>query len=101
MTKLSINNFIKVLKDDLDENLVQHARISEDTIINFFNPVTGTLDQIKITSNPCDSDEVGTIMYIIDAEGRDRSSPEPFMTLVCDLEDLYEWILIEDMEDAV
>lgn len=96
MTTLNTNNFIKPLKADLDENIVQHARISENAIIDIINPVTGTLDQIKITHKPYVSDEIVKVVYIIDTEGRDRSSPEPFEVVVADLDDLYDWILIED-----
>tara|TARA_Y100001937_G_scaffold114620_1_gene164565 strand:+ start:1814 stop:2104 length:291 start_codon:yes stop_codon:yes gene_type:complete len=96
MAKLNTNNFIKPLKEDLDENVVQHARISENAIIDIINPVTGTLDQIKITHKPYVSDDIVKVMYIIDTEGRDRSSPEPFEVLVTDLNDLYDWILIEE-----
>ena len=96
MSKLNYNNFIKPLKEDLDENVIQHARISENAIIDIINPVTGTLDQIKITHKPYVSDDIVKVMYIIDTEGRDRSSPEPFEVVVADLGDLYDWILIED-----
>ena len=37
MTTLNHNNFIKPLKADLDENIVQHARISENAIIDIIN----------------------------------------------------------------
>ena len=96
MTTLNYNNFIKPLKADLDENIVQHARISENTIIDIINPVTGTLDQIKITHKPYGQDDIVKVMYVIDTEGRDRSSPEPVEVAVVDLEDLYDWILIEE-----
>lgn len=96
MSKLNYNNFIKPLKEDLDENVIQHARISENAIIDIINPVTGTLDQIKITHKPYVSDDIVKVMYIIDTEGRDRSSPDPVEVLVTDLDDLYDWILIED-----
>ena len=96
MTTLNYNNFIKPLKEDLDENIIQHARISENAIIDFINPVTGTLDQIKITHKPYVSDEIVKVVYVIDTEGRDRSSPEPFEVGVVDLADLYDWILIEE-----
>ena len=98
MTTLNYNNFIKPLKADLDENVIQHARISENTIIDIINPITGTLDQIKITHKPYVTDDIVNVMYIIDTEGRDRSSPEPVEVAVADLEDLYDWILIEDTE---
>jgi hypothetical protein len=101
MTKLNVNNFIKPLKADLDENIVQHVRISENTIIDIINPCTGTLDQIKITHKPYVTDDIVNVMYVIDTEGRDRSSPDPVEVLVTDLEDLYEWILIEDTEEPV
>ena len=98
MTTLNYNNFIKPLKTDLDENIVQHARISENTIIDIINPITGTLDQVKITHKPYVTDDIVKVMYIIDTEGRDRSSPQPFETPIFDLEELYDWILIEDTE---
>tara|TARA_B100000287_G_scaffold333378_1_gene318527 strand:- start:144 stop:434 length:291 start_codon:yes stop_codon:yes gene_type:complete len=96
MAKLNTNNFIKPLKEDLDENVIQHARISDNAIIDIINPVTGTLDQIKITHKPYVSDDIVKVMYIIDTEGRDRSSPEPVEVVVADLDDLYDWILIEE-----
>ena len=96
MAKLNTNNFIKPLKEDLDENVIQHARISENSIIDIINPVTGTLDQIQITHNPYVSDDIVKVMYIIDTEGRDRSNPEPFEVGIIDLADLYDWILIEE-----
>ena len=97
MTTLNYNNFIKLLKSDLDENIVQHARISENAITDFINPVTGTLDQIKLTHKKYDlSDDIVKVEYIIDVEGKDRSSPEPVEVAVVDLADLYEWILIEE-----
>ncbi len=96
MTTLNYNNFIKPLKEDLDENIVQHARISENAIIDFINPVTGTLDQIKITHKSYVSDDIVKVTYVIDTEGRDRSSPEPFEVVVVDIHDLHEWILIEE-----
>jgi len=96
MTTLNYNNFIKPLKADLDENIVQHARISENTIIDIINPITGTLDQIKITHKPYVTDDIVNVMYIIDTEGRDRSNPEPVEVAVVDLKDLYDWILLEE-----
>ena len=101
MTKLTCNNFIKPFKSDLDENIVQHARVSENTIIDFINPITGTLDQVKITHKPYVTDDIVSVAYVIDTEGRDRSSPEPVEVAVVDLNDLYEWILIEDTNDTV
>ena len=96
MTTLTFNNFIKPLKSDLDENIVQHARISENAIIDIINPCTGTLDQIQVTHGGYVSDDIVNVMYIIDTEGVDRSSPEPFEVPIYSLEELYEWILIED-----
>ena len=98
MTTLNYNNFIKPLKEDLDENIIQHARISENAIIDIINPVTGTLDQIKITHKPYVSDEIVRVVYVIDTEGRDRSSPEPFEVDIVDIHDLHEWILIEECD---
>lgn len=105
MPELNYNNFIKPLKSDLDENIVQHARISENAIIDFINPVTGTLDQIKITHKPYVSDDIVKVEYIIDIEGTDVATGIRSETLVIsdisDLADLYEWILIEDEIDPV
>ena len=98
MTTLNYNNFIKPLKEDLDENIIQHARISENAIIDFINPVTGTLDQIKITHKPYVSDEIVKVVYVIDTEGRDRSSPDPVEVVIVDIHDLHEWILIEECD---
>ena len=96
MTKQYSNLLVQALVEDLDENIVQHARISENAIIDIINPVTGTLDQIQITHNTYVSDDIIKVMYIIDTEGRDRSSPEPFEVGIIDLADLYDWILIEE-----
>ena len=99
MAKLNYNNFIKPLKEDLDENIVQHARISENAIIDIINPVTGTLDQIKITHKPYISDDIVKVEYTIDTQGIDVANGirEETLTVSIDtLEDLYEWILIED-----
>ena len=99
MTKLNYNNFIKPLKEDLDENIVQHARISENAIIDIINPVTGTLDQIKITHKPYVSDDIVKVEYTIDTQGIDVANGIRSKTLtveVSDLIDLYEWILIEE-----
>ena len=96
MTTLNSNNFIKPLKSDLDENIIQHARISENAIIDIINPCTGALDQIQITHGGYVSDDIVKVMYIIDVEGTDRSSPEPVEVPIISLEEIYEWILIED-----
>lgn len=99
MTTLNHNNFIKPLKADLDENIVQHARISENAIIDIINPVTGTLDQIKITHKPYVSDEIVKVEYTIDVEGTDVAMgirSESLTVEIDDLDDLYEWILIEE-----
>ena len=99
MAKLNTNNFIKPLKEDLDENIVQHARISENAIIDIINPVTGTLDQIKITHKPYVSDDIVKVEYTIDTEGTDVAMgirSETLTVTIDTLEDLYEWILIEE-----
>jgi len=101
MATLNYNNFIKTLKSDLDENVIQHARISENAIIDIINPCTGTMDQIQITHKGYVSDEIAKVMYVIDVEGVDRSSPDPVEVAVVDLADLYEWMLIEDTEEPV
>jgi len=101
MTTLNYNNFIKPLKSDLDENVIQHSRISENAIIDIINPCTGTMDQIKITHEGYVSDDIVKVTYVIDTEGRDRSSPDPVEVAVVDLADLYEWMLIEDTEEPV
>ena len=99
MAKLNVDNFIKPLKEDLDENVIQHARISENAFIDFINPVTGTLDQIKITHKPYVSDDIVKVEYTIDTQGTDVAMGirEETLTVTIDtLEDLYEWILIEE-----
>ena len=96
MTTLNSNNFIKPLKSDLDENIVQHARISENAIIDIINPCTGTLDQIQITHKGYVSDEIDSVTYVIDVEGNNFGTKTPIKVDISDLEELYEWILIED-----
>ena len=95
MTNQYPNPLVQALVDDLDENIVSIDQGNGNMTIDFINPVTGTLDQVNLSM--CDSHEfIFDMDYTIDTEGRDRSSPEPFTTPVSDLDDLYDWILIED-----
>ena len=96
MTTLNYNNFIKPLKTDLDENIIQHARISENAIIDIINPCTGTIDQIQITHGGYVSGDIVSVMYIIDTDGIDRSNPESLKVPISSLEELYEWVLIDE-----
>jgi hypothetical protein len=96
MTTLNLNNFIMPLKSDLGENIVQHARISENAIIDFINPVTSTLDQVKITHAPYLSDDIVKVEYIIDVEGMNFGTQSPIKVDISDLDELYEWILINE-----
>jgi hypothetical protein len=97
MTNQYSNPLVQALVDDLDENIVSIVANSGNMVIDLINPVTGTLDQVNLSM--CDSHEfIFDISYTIDLEGRDRSNPEPFSVGVIDLEDLYDWILIEDVD---
>jgi hypothetical protein len=95
MTNQYSNPLVQALVDDLDENIVSIVANSGNMTIDLINPVTGTLDQVNLSM--CDSHEfIFDMSYTIDVEGRDRSSPEPVKVAVVDLNDLYDWILIEE-----
>ncbi len=89
------NPLVQALVDDLDENIISITQGNGNMTIDFINPVTGSHDKVSLSM--CDSHEfIFEMDYTIDTEGRDRSSPDPFTTPVVNLDDLYEWILIED-----
>ena len=98
MTNQYSNPLVQALVDDLDENIVSVVANSGNMTIDLINPVTGTLDQVNLSM--CDSHEfIFDMSYTIDTQGTDVANGirEETLTVTIDtLEDLYEWILIEE-----
>ena len=89
---LTFQNFIAPFKSDLGENIVEHARISKNAIINFINPVTGSLETISITHEDYTTDPIVKVIYI-PHESSYWCGEE---IEVDNLSDLYDFILIEE-----
>lgn len=95
MTNQYSNPLVQALVDDLDENIVSVVANSGNMIIDLINPVTGTLDQVNLSM--CDSHEfIFDISYTIDVEGMNFGTKSPITVDISDLNDLYEWILIQE-----
>ena len=94
MTNNNYYNTIQPLVSDLDENIISNVSIDtvdgSTTTITFHNPVTGSTDRaIFEGENPND---IQSIFYVV-GYSMDRINEELIME---DLEDLYEFILIDD-----
>tara|TARA_Y100000992_G_C20862962_1_gene303616 strand:- start:91 stop:414 length:324 start_codon:yes stop_codon:yes gene_type:complete len=96
-----VQNFV----DDLDENIVfkeLHQGVDGfgvhygEIFMDFINPVTGSVDQVQFEL--CDKYEtLRRIFYIIDSN-KDKIHEELEME---DLDDLYDFILMEEEESTV
>lgn len=89
---LTSDNFTKLLKSDLGENIIQHARISENALIDFINPCTGLKERINITHKKYTSDDIVKVVYVpseLSCLGGEEVE-------VNNLDELYEFILIEE-----
>ncbi len=102
MTNKHNNPIIQTLVDDLDENVVftdileyvdGNGTTCQDTVLDIINPVTGAHEQVVF--NEWGSGLLDIFYYI---DGNEEASDE---IVVADLEELYEWILIEDTNDTV
>ena len=96
MTNNNYYNTIQPLVSDLDENIISNVSIDtvdgSTTTITFHNPVTGSTDRaIFEGENPND---IQSIYYVI-AYSVGRINEQLIMD---DLDELYEFILIEDEE---
>ena len=104
MPELYPNPTVQAFLNDLDENVVFKdvwAGVSPDGVpyrdihVDFINPVTGAVDQAQFEMS--DSYELLRIFYIVDSN-KDKIHEELEME---DLNDLYDFILIEDGVDPV
>ena len=88
-------NTIQPLVAALDENIISNRTVqtTKDSTctIDFINPVTGSTDRVIFEGSACTNDLYG-IYYVI-GYSDDRINEELIME---DLNDLYDWILIED-----
>ena len=96
MTNNTYYNTIVPLRHDLDECIISDTSVDNSdgstTTITFHNPVTGSTDRVIFEGqNPND---IQSIYYVI-AYSIDRINEELIMD---DLEDLYEFILIDEEE---
>ena len=94
MTNNNYYNTIQPLVSDLDENIISNVSIDtvdgSTTTITFHNPVTGSTDRaIFEGENPND---IQSIFYVV-GYSMDRINEELIME---DLEDLYDFILMDD-----
>ena len=95
MTTLNYNNTILPLVQDLDENIVKNRATKHHTTIDFNNPVTGSLERVTFM-HPAGNGNIVHICYSPDYHTIGMSFKEG---LIMDtLEDLYEFILIDDMD---
>ena len=99
MTNPLINPLVQAFCHDLDENIVfkeVHEGVTEngtefqDIVLDFVNPVTGSVDQVQFEV-ACNQVEM-RIFYIVDSN-KDKIHEELQME---DLNDLYDFILIEE-----
>ena len=92
MTAQNYNNTIQPLVIDLDENVIEIIESKLDTVIDFINPVTSSLERVVFT-HPEGSDTVEQVLYVpgYHKVGEMYTGEEYEME---DLEDLYDWILM-------
>ena len=96
MTNNNYFNTIQPLVSDLDENIISNVSVDtvngSTTTITFHNPVTGLTDRAIFEGQ--DPNDIQSIYYVI-GYSIDRINEELIME---DLEDLYEFILIDEDE---
>jgi hypothetical protein len=94
MTTQNYHNTIQPLVFDLDENVVSMVELKRETIIDFINPVTGSMERV-VFNHPNGNGQVEEVLYVpgYHKVGAIYTKDEYEMQ---DLEELYEWILIED-----
>ena len=96
MTNNTYYNTIVPLRHDLDECIISDTSVDNSngstTTITFRNPVTGSTDRAIFEGQ--DPNNIQSIYYVI-GYSMDRINEELIMD---DLEDLYEFILIDEEE---
>ena len=94
MTALTYYNTILPFIQDLDENIVSNRSVDTNehstTTITFRNPVTGSTDRVIFEGR--DPNTIEGIYYVV-GYSDDRINEELIME---DLNDLYDFILIEE-----
>tara|TARA_R100000278_G_scaffold64669_1_gene51989 strand:- start:66 stop:368 length:303 start_codon:yes stop_codon:yes gene_type:complete len=99
MTALNYYNTILPFIQDLDENIVSNRSLDTDkhstTTIEFINPVTSSTDRVIFEGR--DPNTIEGIYYVADYSNN-KINEELIME---NLEDLYDFILIEDKIDPV
>ena len=94
MTNLNYQNTIQVLIDDLDENVLHLLQSSQSTQLYFTNPVSGKTD--KVIADIDGDGNIEELLYVVDvAVGKIEEQ-----LIMEDLQDLYDFILIDDEEQA-
>ena len=100
MTTLNYYNTILPFIQDLDENIVSNKTVqtTKDSTctIDFINPVTGSTDRVIFEGSACTNNIHG--LYYVIGYSDNRINEELIME---NLEDLYDFILIEDEIDPV
>ena len=96
MTNNTYYNTIQPLVSDLDENIISNVSVDNaegsTTTITFHNPVTGSTDRAIFEGE--NANDIQSIFYVI-GYSKDRINEELIMD---DLEDLYDFILLDEEE---
>jgi len=93
MTTQNYNNTILPLVQDLDENIINNIETKHDTIIDLINPVTGALERV-IFEHPNGNGMIEQVLYVPDYHSNGMMWNEEY--IMEDLNDLYEFILIDE-----
>ena len=93
MATLNTNNTIFPLLHELDENIVKNHATKNSTVIDFNNPVTGSLERVTF-EHPNGNDNIVQICYHPDYHTIGMSFKDGL--IMEDLNDLYEFILIDE-----
>lgn len=93
MTTQNYNNTILPFVLDLDENIINNIETKHDTIIDLINPVTGALERV-IFEHPNGNGMVEQVLYVPDYHDELVVFKEEY--IMEDLNDLYEFILIDE-----
>ena len=93
MTTLNYYNTILPLVQDLDENIVNNIETKHDTIIDLINPVTGVLERV-IFEHPAGNGKIEQVLYVPTYHDFNIFFKEEY--IMEDLNDLYDFILIEE-----
>jgi hypothetical protein len=93
MTTLNYLNTILPLVLDLDENIIKSDEKRHRTIIDFNNPVTGSLERV-VFEHPNGNGMIEQVLYVPTYHDFSIFFKEEY--IMEDLNDLYEFILIDE-----